>query len=275
MSFLSLQDQTGRTLNISRLPERIVSLVPSQTELLFDLGLENQVVGITKFCIHPPHWFKTKTRVGGTKNVSIKRVSALNPDLVIANKEENTQKDILAISEFVPVYVSDIKDLQGAMTMIKDIGELCGKSVRAAKLIDEIKAGIQQLKNNMKNLNLGSTPRVLYLIWKDPFMAAGTDTFINAMLEETGFKNALSEEVHRYPIITPQEITNLAPDYVFLSSEPFPFKGKHTSELKAQFPDLCFIEVDGEAFSWYGSRLVKRLNYFESLHTKIKQIKDT
>lgn len=271
-SMVSLHDQMGRALNLTKTPTRIISLVPSQTELLYDLGLNDEVVGITKFCVHPDHWFKTKVRVGGTKRADLKKIFELRPDLVIANKEENTQEDIDAISQRIPVYVSDIKDLNTAIKMISDLGTLCYKGNLAEKLIISLREGFHLLRTATQNFNQGSPPRVLYLIWKDPFMAAGTDTFINAMLEESGFLNALPKSMVRYPNITKEEIESLQPDYIFLSSEPFPFKGRHADELRRLFPKLTLIEVDGEAYSWYGSRLLQSLKYFEELQAKIKQI---
>jgi len=251
----------GREVEVSFPPFRIVSLVPSQTELLADLGLKNKVVGITKFCIHPNDWFKTKVRIGGTKNVNREKVLELKPDLIIANKEENTKEDIDWLAERFPVWISDIKTLEDALEMIESIGLLTDKSVESKAIATSIKQSFERLNSESKRKK-----KVVYLIWKNPMMAAGRDTFINEMLSKAGFENSITETDSRYPELTDEHLRNLNPDVVFLSSEPFPFKGKHTDELRAKFPSLKFVEVDGELFSWYGSRLLKSAEYFESLN---------
>lgn len=254
------KDQMGREVEVSFPPFRIVSLVPSQTELLADLGLENEVVGITKFCIHPDDWFKTKVRVGGTKNVNREKVLELNPDLIIANKEENTKEDVDWLSTKFPVWISDIKTLDDALDMIENIGSLTNKSTEAKTLSTQIKQSFEKVNSESK-----SKKKVVYLIWKNPLMAAGRDTFINEMLSMAGFENSIVKTNSRYPELTDEDLRKLNPDVVFLSSEPFPFKGKHTEELRQKFPLLKFVEVDGELFSWYGSRLLKSAEYFRTL----------
>src|SRR5438105_265149 len=119
-------DQLGNQLHIDQHPRRIVSLVPSQTELLFDLGLQEEVIGITKFCVHPYHWHQTKTRVGGTKDIKLEVIDQLKPDLVIANKEENTREQITSLQSLYPVWISDVNTLQDALEMIRSIGEITG-----------------------------------------------------------------------------------------------------------------------------------------------------
>ncbi|MDP4845281.1 MAG: helical backbone metal receptor [Salibacteraceae bacterium] len=254
------KDQMGREVEVSFPPFRIVSLVPSQTELLADLGLENEVVGITKFCIHPNDWFETKMRIGGTKNVNRDKLLELNPDLIIANKEENTKEDIDWLAQQFPVWISDIKTLDDALEMIESIGRLTHKSAEAKAIATPIKQSFERLNSESKRKK-----KVVYLIWKNPLMAAGRDTFINEMLSKAGFENSITEADSRYPELADEDLRKLNPDVVFLSSEPFPFKGKHTDELKAKFPSLKFVEVDGELFSWYGSRLLKSAKYFELL----------
>lgn len=251
----------GREVEVSFPPFRIVSLVPSQTELLADLGLENEVVGITKFCVHPNNWFETKLRIGGTKNVNRDKVLELNPDLIIANKEENTKEDIDWLVQRFPVWISDIKTLDDALEMIESIGRLTKKSAESKAIATSIKQSFERLNSESKRKK-----KVVYLIWKNPMMAAGRDTFINEMLSKAGFENSITETDSRYPELTDEHLRKLNPDVVLLSSEPFPFKGKHTDELRAKFPSMKFVEVDGELFSWYGSRLLKSADYFESLN---------
>jgi ABC-type Fe3+-hydroxamate transport system substrate-binding protein len=239
-------------------PKRIVTLVPSQTELLYDLGLEQETVGITKFCIHPEEWFRSKTRIGGTKTVDIEKVRALNPDLIIANKEENVKEQIAALNDIAPVWVSDIHTLTHALGMIREIGALTFKKERADAIADRIAENFGQLSSTSGNCSC------LYLIWRNPWMTVGSDTFIHDMLQRLGLRNVYSTE-HRYPVITGQDIATRNPQFIFLSSEPYPFKEKHIAELQAIVPQARIILVDGEMFSWYGSRLLKAAAYFKSL----------
>jgi len=242
-----------------KFPERIISLVPSQTELLYDLGLDSEVVGITKFCVHPAEWFRTKTRVGGTKTLHIDQIKALHPDLIIANKEENTREQIEALQAFTEVYVSDILHIPDALQMIRTVGALTGKMETAVKMAEAISIRFDELKR------INSVPKqVAYLIWKDPFMAVGKDTFIHDMLEVSGWNNVF-EDQSRYPETTVEDIRRRNPELVLLSSEPYPFGKKHLAELQAVLPASRLLLVDGEMFSWYGSRMLKAADYIEKI----------
>lgn len=252
-------DQMQNKIGINFPPERIVSLVPSQTELLADLGLDQQVVGITKYCVHPGSWQKTKTVVGGTKNFDPALIISLKPDLVIGNKEENCKTGIEQLSD-IPVWMSDISNRDEAMGMIKSIGEMTERIERASNLISSMDRSFSRVVKF-------DEASVLYLIWRRPWMAAGTDTFISSMLNEIGLKNVIAE--CRYPELSDGAIRHLRPDYVFLSSEPYPFKQKHLAELKALLPESKTILVDGEMFSWYGSRLLKSPDYFATLKASL------
>ncbi len=246
-------DQIDRTILLASKPKRIVSLVPSQTEFLHDIGLEEEVVGITKFCIYPSHWLKTKTSIGGTKNVDIEKVRSLQPDLILGNKEENTKEDIEALRAIAPVWMSDIFDLEDSLSMMKSIGEIVEKKVEMAELVQCIREQFDSFKPKNSNLS------VLYLIWRKPFIGVAKDTFIDDMLTRCGYINVLANET-RYPML--DTIGELNPDLLFLSSEPYPFKEKHTQQLKEIFPKAEIKLVDGEMFSWYGSRLKKSVEYF-------------
>lgn len=252
-------DMLGREVTLDGIPQRIVSLVPSQTELLYDLGLEEEVVGITKFCVHPQAWFRTKKRVGGTKQVHIDKVAALAPDLIIANKEENVQEQIAALTGIAPVWVSDIHDLRGALDMISQIGQLVGKAGKAAEIADRIRDDFDALPSWT-----GSPKKVAYGIWRQPWMWAGGDTFISDIIGRMGWVNVLSE-VLRYPAIEPQDMKQYRPDIVLLSSEPYPFKEIHMAEIRAIMPGVDVALVDGELFSWYGSRLLHSAAYLKTL----------
>ena len=242
-------------------PMRIVSLVPSQTELLYTLGLDDEVVGITKFCIHPASWFKTKTRVGGTKTVHIDLVKQLNPTLIIANKEENTQEQIEALRDVCTVYVSDVVSFNDALNMIEMVGQLTRRVEMARELIEQL----HYLSIQFKPPALSR--RVVYLIWENPKMAAGQQTFIDSILTLGGWQNAV--QIERYPEINDQQLVELNPNLVFLSSEPFPFKQKHVKYIQSLLPNAKVILVDGEMFSWYGSRLLQTFQYLKQLHEKL------
>lgn len=249
-------DQLKQSIEIRSTPERIISLVPSQTELLFDLGLDDRVVGITKFCIHPPVWRDQKTLIGGTKNFNLDVIRSLQPDLIIANKEENDAGRIAALQKDFPVWISDVSSRKSALEMITSIGQLTDTVAQAATITMDIENAFQSIKKvNVK--------RSLYLIWQKPWMAAGSDTFIHAMMEEMGLHNVISET--RYPEVTDEQINALNPELVLLSSEPFPFQQKHQAELAQRLPNARIELVDGEMFSWYGSRMRWAPAYFNSL----------
>lgn len=252
-------DQTGRSVGIPQMPARIVSLVPSITELICDLGLEDRLVGITKFCIHPESAFTSKVRVGGTKNFDPAKISALKPDLILANKEENPKKATLSLAESFPVWVSDVATVADAQDLITQIGTITHTQAKAHQISAAIESGFKALKER----NSGSEATALYLIWKDPYMAAGTDTFISDVLSHTGFQNVLKQKADqglRYPRLELADIEALSPDYILLSSEPYPFKEEHIADLM-QFAKRKCVLVDGEAFSWYGSRMLNALPY--------------
>ena len=243
-------------------PSRIISLVPSQTELLHYIGLQKETVAITKFCIHPAEWFATKTRVGGTKSLDIEKIISLKPDLIIANKEENIKEQIEALAIKFNVWVTDVNNFEDALAMIQDIGKLTGKEAETLALNLFIKEQFALLRTNKIFINTA------YLIWKDPCMTIGGDTFINNMLQLAGFKNIFADRL-RYPEVTIDEIKNAECRLLFLSSEPYPFAQKHIDELQPYLPGVKIILADGEMFSWYGSRLLKVPGYLNELTAKI------
>ncbi len=252
-------DQMHRTVQVPSNPQRIISLVPSQTELLYDLGLGERVVGITKFCVHPETWFKTKHRVGGTKKVDFDKVRALKPDLLIGNKEENERKDIQELEKEFPVWMSDVRHLPDALDMIQRVGELTGTTNSAETLSKGIEAAFA------KQHFIDPPLTVAYFIWRGPFMVAGHGTFVNDMLKRCGLVNVFDEGDARYPEISAQELAEADPDIILLSSEPYPFAGKHFAEFNLICPGTPVVVVDGEYFSWYGSRLLKAPDYFNGL----------
>ena len=259
-----LTDQIGVTHTFDAIPLKIVSLVPSQTELLCDLGLEDCIIGITKFCVHPNHLLKSKTIIGGTKTVNCDKIRRLNPDIIIANKEENSQEIVSELSKICPVWVTNILNLADNMHMITDFGNLFNKQAEAAKWIQNIETAQIDFENFVAKKNFQS---VAYFIWANPYMVAGSETFINELLTIIKFKNVF-QNLSRYPEIEIAALVKKKPDLIFLSSEPFPFKEKHKTELQ-KFTKAKIIFVDGEFFSWHGSRILKAFCYFKSLHQNL------
>ena len=254
-------DQIGREVEILEGPARIISLVPSQTELLSDLGLEEEVIGITKFCVHPEKWFKEKIKVGGTKKLKLEKIRELNPDFIIANKEENTREQVDTLAKEFPVWVSDVKTLGDAYDMINQVGVIVGKSDSASSLLKSIKEEFEKLNPRPP------FPRTAYLIWQKPLMTIGNDTFINSLLRNAGFENIFSSR-QRYPVITMQDLKADC-EILLLPSEPFPFSEKHRKTWSRYLPGTKVILVDGQYFSWYGSRLVKAPAYFSSIWSNL------
>lgn len=269
-------DQLGHSVEIPFPPTRIISLVPSQTELLYDLGLDAEVVGITKFCVHPPEWRKTKTIIGGTKKFNFEVIDRLKPDLIIGNKEENYKEGIEALRQKYPVWMSDIVTPADAMNMMRSVGEITGRATQAEKLITEIQRSLDGIKGWLREPQppekkvvlpsraSGNGKMVLYLIWRNPWMGAATNTFIHEMLTLAGFENCLSER-ERYPELSVVDLTTLNPDLIFLSSEPYPFSEKHIEEIQSLVPNAKILLVDGEMFSWYGSRMRHFASYLATL----------
>jgi len=244
-------DMMNRKIKLSKHPKRIVCLVPSLTELLYDLGLDENVIGITKFCIKPTEWFRSKDRIGGTKNVNFEKIRNLNPDLIIGNKEENSKSDIEILEKDYNVWMSDINTYKEALIAIQEIANICNVSEKGKALISEIE--IKRIEYS-KTIEFNKKQSVLYFIWKSPYMVVGENTYINEMISLLGFKNCYAGV--RYKELSIEEITELKPDYIFLSSEPYPFKEKHRETMQELFPKSEVKLVDGEVFSWYGSRLL-------------------
>lgn len=241
------EDQMGRVHEFDRVPSRIVSLVPSITELLCDLGLEDLVVGCTKFCVHPPHLRSRQNNIGGTKNPRIEKIRKLMPDLILANKEENRREDVVQLREAAPVWVSDVAELAAGEDLIERLAVLFDRRIAGKEIIE---ANRHRLSENC----VGGGVRALYLIWRDPFMGAGEDTFIHSVMERVGFENVLRGR-NRYPTLERAEVESLRPQVILLSSEPYPFTPSHLEELRALFPFAELKLVNGEFFSWYGSRI--------------------
>ncbi|PRX41056.1 ABC transporter substrate-binding protein [Salegentibacter salegens] len=255
---MEVKDQLQRKIFLPKTPKRIISLVPSQTELLVDLGMEENLVGITKFCVHPKYLRKVKTIVGGTKQVTLEKIKALKPDIILCNKEENTKEMVEKLEEVAPVHVSDIVKIEDAFELMNQYGKIFHKEALVETMVNSVRKKIAALQEQLKDKPVR---KVAYFIWKKPLMVTGKDTFINELLKLNKFENVFAES--RYPETSLKELKAKNPDLLLLSSEPFPFEEKH----KKYFSDLN-VEiklVDGEYFSWYGSRLIKAMDYFKTL----------
>ena len=253
-------DQMNRSVEIPESVQRIVSLVPSQTELLVDLGLGDKIVGVTKFCIHPKGFKNSKTVIGGTKNFHFDKIDSLNPDLIIGNKEENYKEGIEQLAKKYPVWMSDILTIDDALDMIQSIGIITKTNEKANYFWREI----NENKNALIELNKPKR-NALYFIWKNPYMVSGSTNYINDMMKLNGYINLCNTtEFTRYPELTEKQITELNPEVVLLSSEPFPFKENHVKEIQKLLPNSEVNIVDGELYSWYGSRILKALKVFIS-----------
>ena len=259
---MQIQDQLQRKINFSEKPKKIISLVPSQTELLVDLGLEKNIVGVTKFCVHPKNIRKEKQVVGGTKQIKIEKIKALNPDIILCNKEENTKAMITELEKDFKVHVSDIEYIKDVYQLIEQYGFLFEAEKKAVEINRKIKNQIQDFQSFIQDKPL---LKVAYFIWRKPWMVVGGNTFINTLLKMNKLENVY-EEIPRYPEVDVENLKNT--DFIFLSSEPFPFKEKHKKELEVFEKNSTFVFVDGEFFSWYGSRLAKAFQYFKELREK-------
>lgn len=261
-----VKDQLGREFPVSKNPKRIISLVPSQTELLCDLNLENELVGITKFCVHPYQLKSTKTIVGGTKKVDFNKIKALKPDFILCNKEENTSEMIATLEKIAPTYISEVNTIDDTLDLIKNLGEILNRKAISHDLIEKINFKLTDFKEFIKTKPIR---KVAYFIWAKPWMVAGNDTYIDQMLQLNKFEN-IYQNRSRYPKIEIDKIRYEGdPEVIILSSEPFPFKDEHALEISS-FTNRSFtVFADGEMFSWHGSRLLLAFDYFKALHKKL------
>lgn len=262
MGIRYFSDHLNNIIPVSFPPKRIISLVPSQTELLSDLGLDPYVAGITKFCVYPQGWLSKKKIIGGTKKFNFDAIHSLHPDLILANREENYQEGINRLKEQYPVWVSDVVTWQDSIRMMQDIGEITDREREAERLTQTIEFSFLSVPRLLSGLC------VVYLIWRDPWMGAASGTFIHTMIEKIGLRNCL-EAYTRYPKLSEEQIWSMSPDLIFLSSEPFPFKESHRQELKIISPRSHVVLVDGEMFSWHGSRQLLAATYLTKLAVEL------
>ncbi|MCC6930396.1 MAG: ABC transporter substrate-binding protein [Gemmatimonadaceae bacterium] len=249
---------------------RIVSLCPSLTELVHDLGAADQVVGRTRFCIHPAPWVEGIERVGGTKNPNLARIIALAPDLVLMNEEENRREDALALrAAGLAVHTSMPRTVRDVPQMVRDIAAAIARDADG----ERIAADIEQRAARVACAASARDPvSHACCIWREPWMTVNDDTFISAMLELGGARNVFGDRGDRYPAFSLDELRLAAPDVVFLTSEPFPFGERHVAELVAAtgWAPARFALVDGELLSWHGSRTPAGIDYAEAIVERVR-----
>ena len=256
----TFNDQIGREITIDKKPESIVSLVPSITELLYDLGLENELKGRTKFCIHPKGKVNKVQAIGGVMGLDYHKIQQIDPDIIFASREENGMNEINEISKQYPVWVSNVNNLADAQEMIRSIGDVCQVPDKAEEITTNINAEFEKLSEIPDGVIKG-----VYLVWKNPLYTINKNTFIHDMLRRTGIENLFADKEDSYPKIEEKEIQEKKPDYIFLPSEPYNFTEKEAKEFRKKFPNSEIRRVDGEYFSWYGSHLLKAPSYFKQI----------
>ena len=265
----TVKDCLGDEITIPKNIKKIVSLVPSISELIYDLNAEDRLVGVTKFCVVPKYFQIEKTVVGGVQEFEVDKIKALNPDVVFASKDENFEDEIEELRKFFPVYVTDVKNVDEAKQMIENFGVLLNRRNESSKILMKIDLQLQDLAKVTDDLLYRSGA---YLVWNDPWVAAGKDTFVDSMLKLIKVNNVFSNLKERYPMVTGANIHIGNPDIVMLPSEPFKFEDQQAMEISAHTHDAATYFVDGQMFSWYGSRLVKSLDYLKLLAVKFKDM---
>jgi len=242
-------------------PRRIVSLVPSLTETVVHLGLRSDLVACTSFCVEPPSLHREVSLIGGTKDFDVPRILALQPTHVLANQEENTRELVELLMEQVPTLVTFPKGPADVPFMLRSMGEFLDRQAQADSLASEIESTLDLAVGGA-----GRPKRFLYLIWRAPYMIAGSDSYISRLLEWAGWQNAYQGD-ERYPALSVEQINQLKPDHIFLSTEPFAFRTRHIKILKDDgIVTGSVSKIDGQLCSWFGWRTLEALNYVRRLH---------
>jgi ABC-type Fe3+-hydroxamate transport system substrate-binding protein len=255
-----ITDELGRELLIPASPRRVVSLVPSLTEWLFAIGAEEHVVGVTDFCLHPAEGVARATRVRGTKNPDCAAIVAVQPDLVIASREENRERDVITLAESgVAVYVTDIRTVTGALESLAEIARILDHDSGAAPPLAEMRAALRESPARSHE-----SRRVLTPIWRDPWMAVGGDSYAHDLLAVCGATNVAAALPGRYPRFELRDIARLRPDVILLPSEPYRFSEADLPALHESW-DGPVRFVDGELLTWYGPRIPLAIRTFREL----------
>jgi len=268
-SKITVTDDFGQTLVFEKAPERIVSLVPSITETLIELGAGNRVVGITNYCIHPARAVDDIPRVGGTKGASLEKIDALRPDLVITNREENRKRRIDALREKYPVYVTYPRTVEQALKIVADLGTLTRTSAKAA----EIAETCDQIVTSTDPVVRGNPFPTACLIWRDPWMAVGADTYISDLLGTFGFRNVFTRDDGRYPEVSLGTIAERGTDVIILPNEPYAFAEPDRRQIDSSLTEkgrkVRILLVDGSYLTWFGYRTMQGLRFLRYAKAKL------
>jgi ABC-type Fe3+-hydroxamate transport system substrate-binding protein len=238
---------------------RIVSLVPSLTELLFALELDEHVVGRTGFCVHPRDKVRAVPKVGGTKSVDVERIRALSPTHLVVNVDENEKPTVEEIAKFVPnIVVTHPMTVEDNLALYRSFGDTFGRPQQAARLVSALEAALSDARGRR-----WEPLSVVYLIWKDPWMTVSSDTYIASMLAQVGLRAEAPDAPGRYPEIDWTTFPAAGRDVVLFSSEPYRFRDRDLRRFAAEQgiePARCRL-IDGEMASWYGPRAIDGLRY--------------
>lgn len=249
---------------------RIVCLVPSITELLFSLGLDDKIVGRTGFCVHPRGPVRRVPKVGGTKTVDVAKIRKLGPTHLIVNVDENPRPVVDELAAFVPhVVVTHPIEPEDNLGLFRLLGGIFDRETRAEELCEAFSDELAATRTATADL---PREKVLYVIWKSPWMTVARDTYISRMLSLVGW-DTIPEHAHsRYPSVdlTPERMRDVR--HVLLSTEPYSFRERHIAELRSELPPQAHPVVsliDGEMTSWYGSRAIEGLRYLREFRSAV------
>lgn len=233
----------------------MISLAPGITDTLYSLQLDDEIVGRTRYCIYPKNKVEQSETIGGTKKVNVDKIRSLKPDLIIAEKEENTKEIVEMLEKEFPVYVAEVQTVDDAYNMIESMGEITAREQQAEQLISSIKNGFNHLPQ-VEHKKIG------YVIWTNPYMVVGNNTYINSVLTQLGYDNVFNRFEGRYPTVTLEDLQKANLDELFLATEPFPFKEEHLEQFSELLPNVKISIIDGEMF-WYGPRMLDATQYFQ------------
>ena len=258
----SLTDSTGTPVHLGSQPARIVSLIPSITEILFALGLDQEIAAVTRYCTHPLEKVKAKVRIGGEKDPDLEGIRRIGPDLVIANMEENRREDVAQLRAWgIPVYVTYPRMVEEGIRLVQDLGALTGREAEAGRIVREI----EPLYHEVLVKTAGRPPvRVFCPIWRKPYMTINRDTYVHDMLRVNGGENVFGDRVERYPEVELKDVAARKPDVILLPDEPYRFRRLHLGDF-ASFEEMPAVRsgrlhlIDGKLISWYGPRIAEAL----------------
>lgn len=270
MKTITIRDADGVTHRLDESPRRIVSLVPSLTESVIALGGADRLVGVTEWCIHPEEVVKSIPKVRGTKNPYIKKILELQPDLVLANREENRRRHVVELRRHVPVFLTYPRSVFDALKTVRDLGVILDASERAGEILEMCEFlldGIHRTTNPYYH--------TACLIWRDPWMAVGPDTYVHDLLGHFGFVNVYREEDGRYPETTLEDLAERGPEIVLLPSEPYEFAEGDREQVQtvvwSKVPGCRAVLVDGGYLTGWGTRTLAALRYLTELRGHLNQ----